>query len=243
MSLSPPQIESANNSSQLATEIPTEVPTKIHLDHAKDHDFLTSDIDTAIEMSPIYRNDTSEFKSAWINPSLTSFSRDSGLDADQKLDYALNSYGEDVDTQVNAFSSMDYEFTSSASKKNSNIDLNIDLNIDSRLGSNLDSNLDVVDEQFLTLPYETENNAVIRIPLHHVTKLGDLSEDLLVRNGSLNAYLDEMRKLARDVQQSLQTLHPDVLENTLQNTLQNTVMQMVSILEKAGSSGFEGINV
>ena len=226
-------IESANSSSQLATEIPTEVPTKLDLDHAKDHDFLTSDIDTAIEMSPIYRNDTSEFKSAWINPSLTSFSRDSGLDADQKLDYAFNSYGEDVDTQVNAFSSMDYESTSSASKKNSIIDLNIDLNIDSRLGSNLDSNLDVVDEQFLTLPYETENNAVIRIPLHHVTKLGDLSEDLLVRNGSLNVYLDEMRKLARDVQQSLQTLHPDVLENTLQNTLQNSVMQMVSILEKA----------
>ena len=223
-------IESANNFSQLATtEIPTEAPTKIDLDHAKDHDFLTSDIDTAIEMSPIYRNDTSEFKSAWINPSLTSFARDSGLGTDQKLDYALNSYGEDVDTQVNAFSSMDYESTSSASKKNSIIDLNIDINIDSRL----DSNLDIVDEQFLTLPYETENNAVIRIPLHHVTKLGDLSEDLLVRNGSLNVYLDEMTKLARDVQQSLQTLQPDVLENTLQNTLQNTVMQMVSILEKA----------
>lgn len=242
-------IESANNSSQSdllmveqlgiskhiyeselsPTSIPTAIPTEIHLDNTKDHDFLTSDIDTAIEMSPIYRNDTSEFKSAWINPSLTSFSRDSELDADQKLDYALNSYGEDVDTQVNAFSSMDYELTSSASKKNSIIDLNID----SRLDSNLDSNLDIIDEQFLTLPYETENNAVIRIPLHHVTKLGDLSEDLLVRNGSLNVYLDEMRKLARDVQQSLQTLHPDVLENTLQNTLQNTVMQMVSILEKA----------
>jgi chemotaxis protein histidine kinase CheA/ActR/RegA family two-component response regulator len=201
-------------------------------DSTRDQDFLTSDIDTAIEMSPIYQNNTNGFKSAWEDLSLTSFPKENGLNADEELDYALDYYGEDVDTQVNAladaFSDMDYFITSNIS----NLDVNIDANMDS-----IDSNLVVIDEKFIPLSYEIENNAVIRMPLHHLTKLGDLSEDLLVRNGNLNIYLHHIRKLTEDIQQSLQTLEPALTNQltiaSLQTTLQNTLVQMVNVVESA----------
>jgi chemotaxis protein histidine kinase CheA/CheY-like chemotaxis protein len=201
-------------------------------DSTRDQDFLTSDIDTAIEMSPIYQNNTNGFKSAWEDISLTSFPKDNGLNADEELEYALDYYGEDVDTQVNAladaFSDMDYFITSNIS----NLDVNIDANMDS-----IDSNLVVIDEKFIPLSYEIENNAVIRMPLHHLTKLGDLSEDLLVRNGNLNIYLHHIRKLTEDIQQSLQTLEPALTNQltiaSLQTTLQNTLVQMVNVVESA----------
>ena len=200
-------------------------------DSTRDQDFLTSDIDTAIEMSPIYQNNTNGFKSAWEDISLTSFPKDNGLNTDEELDYALDYYGEDVDTQVNAladaFSDMDYYITS-----NTNLDVN-DVNIDANMDS-IDSNLEVIDETFIPLSYEIENNAVIRMPLHHLTKLGDLSEDLLVRNGNLNIYLQHIRKLTEDIQQSLQTLEPNQLAiASLQTTLQNTFVQMVNVVENA----------
>ncbi len=201
-------------------------------DSTRDQDFLTSDIDTAIEMSPIYQNNTNGFKSAWEDLSLTSFPKENGLNADEELDYALDYYGEDVDTQVNAladaFSDMDYFITSNIS----NLDVNIDANMDS-----IDSNLVVIDEKFIPLSYEIENNAVIRMPLHHLTKLGDLSEDLLVRNGNLNIYLHHIRKLTEDIQQSLQTLEPALTNQltiaSLQTTLQNTLVQMVNVVGSA----------
>ena len=207
----------------------------ILLDSTRDQDFSTSDIDTAIEMSPIYQNNTNGFKSAWEDISLTSFPKDNGLNTDEELDYALDYYGEDVDTQVNAladaFSDMDYYITSNTS----NLDFS-DVNIGDNMDS-IDSNLEVIDETFIPLSYEIENNAVIRMPLHHLTKLGDLSEDLLVRNGNLNIYLYHIRKLTEDIQQSLQTLEP-ALNNqlaiaSLQTTLQNTFMQMVNVVENA----------
>lgn len=204
-------------------------------DSTRDQDFLTSDIDTAIEMSPIYQNNTNGFKSAWEDLSLTSFPKDNGLNANEELDYALNYYGEDVDTQVNAladaFSDMDYFITSNISNLDVN-DVNINANMDS-----IDSNLEVIDEKFIPLSYEIENNAVIRMPLHQLTKLGDLSEDLLVRNGNLNIYLHHIRKLTEDIQQSLQTLEPALTDQlaiaSLQTTLQNTFVQMVNVVENA----------
>jgi len=191
-------------------------------DNIKDQDFSTSDIDTAIEMSPIYRNNTNGFESAWEDLSLTSFPSENKLNVDRKSDYALDSYEEDVDTQVNvlvdalveAFPSMDYDNA-----------------------SNIDFNIEVIDEQSISSTYGIENNAVIRMPLHHLTKLGDLSEDLLVRNGNLDIYLHEIRKLTGDAHQSLQTLQPDLCDHvaiaSLQTTLQNTFVQMVNMLENA----------
>ena len=209
--------------------------TAILSDSSRDQDFLTSDIDTAIEMSPIYQNNTNGFKSAWEDLSLTSFPKDNGLNTEEELDYALDYYGEDVDMQVNAladaFSGMDYYTTSDISNLEVN-DASIDANMDS-----LDSNLEVIDEKFIPLSHEIENNAVIRMPLHHLTKLGDLSEDLLVRNGNLNIYLHHIRKLTEDIQQSLQTLEPALTDQlaiaNLQNTLQNTLVQMVNVVENA----------
>ena len=192
------------------------------LDHIKDQDFSTSDIDTAIEMSPIYRNNTDEFKSAWEDVSLTSFPSENKLNADKKLDYFLDFGGEDVDTQINAFSSMDYDGAT---------------NNDSKASSNVDSNIEAIAEQPISLAYEIENSAFIRMPLHHLTNLGDLSEDLLVRKGNLDIYLHEIKKLTGNAQQSLQTLQSDLTGHvaiaSLQNTLQNTLVQMVTILERA----------
>jgi chemosensory pili system protein ChpA (sensor histidine kinase/response regulator) len=194
----------------------------ILLDHIKNQDFSTSDIDTAIEMSPIYQNNTDKFKSAWLDVSLTSFPSENRLNADKKLAHALDFDGEDVDTQVNAL-----------------VDTLVDASpsMDYDTISDIDSDLEVIDDQSHSLTYENGNNAVIRMPLHSLTKLGNLSEDLLLRNGNLDIYLYQIRKLAENAQQSLQTLQPNITDHvaiaSLQNTLQNTFVEMVNMLEYA----------
>jgi chemotaxis protein histidine kinase CheA/ActR/RegA family two-component response regulator len=130
-------------------------------------DFPNSDIDSAIEESPIYQNNTDS----------TSLS----LDAKP-----------DLDLDISAIS-------------NSAIDIQLDPN---------------------------DHDESIRIPLNHLEMLGDLSEELLVRKGSLDIHLGEIKTLSGQAQSHLQLFehNPDSQNQTAIAGLQHAVEQIVNVL-------------
>ena len=77
-----------------------------------------------------------------------------------------------------------------------------------------------------------DNDATIRIPLNHLEMLGDLSEELLVRKGSLDIHLDEIKTLSAQAQSHLQLLetNSDSHNQTAIADLQNAVERIVSVL-------------
>jgi chemotaxis protein histidine kinase CheA/ActR/RegA family two-component response regulator len=98
----------------------------------------------------------------------------------------------------------------------------IDLDISSTNTSQVNIHLDV-----------RGNDATIRIPLDHLEMLGDLSEELLVRKGSLDIYLDEIKTLSGQAQNHLQSLEYNAdsrQDQTAIAGLQNTVEQIVNVL-------------
>ena len=83
-------------------------------------------------------------------------------------------------------------------------------------------------------PATVEQGATIRIPLSHLGRLGDLSEELLVRKGILDIYLGEMRLLSGEAQKNLQLLEPKFINQNQAAiaNLQNTFEHLSTILER-----------
>ncbi len=156
-------------------------------------DFPTSDIDTAIEESPIYQNNVDhvgDISSSWHDLSLINF-------GDKEISYAN-------------FAALSLE---------TKPDMDVDMS--------------AINNSHTDIQLETrENDATIRIPLNHLEMLGDLSEELLVRRGSLDIYLDEIRTLSGQAQSHLQLLahNTDSQNQPAIAGLQNAVEQIVNVL-------------
>jgi chemotaxis protein histidine kinase CheA/CheY-like chemotaxis protein len=72
------------------------------------------------------------------------------------------------------------------------------------------------------------NDGTIRIPLHHLGMLENLSEEILMRRGGLDIYLHELNVLSKLAQQNLETIqHQD---NQAIANLQITVERIVNVL-------------
>jgi chemosensory pili system protein ChpA (sensor histidine kinase/response regulator) len=155
-------------------------------------DFPTSDIDTAIEESPIYQNNAEDVSSTWYDASLINL--------------------EDAEISFADFAAL-------------SLDLKSDLDLDLTPISNIP-----VDIQPDTR--RNDNDATIRTPLNHLEMLGDLSEELLVRKGTLDIYLGEVKTLSGYVQSHLQLLehNSDGQNQAAIAGLQNAVEQIVNAL-------------
>lgn len=154
-------------------------------------DFPSSDIDTAIEESPIYQNNFDGASSSLQDFSFMDF-------GNTEISYAdLAALSLDVKTDLDNVSAIN----------NSPVDVQVDTR-------------------------GNDHDATIRIPLNHLEMLGDLSEELLVRKGSLDIYLGEIKTLTGQAQSHLQLLehNPDSQNQTAIADLQNMVEQMVNVL-------------
>ncbi|WP_434684902.1 response regulator [Pseudanabaena minima] len=169
---------------------PPELDSSLMLAEMLKEDFPASDIDTAIEESPIYQNNPDDANSAWNDLSLMNF-------GDKEISYEdFSALSLDVKPEMDAdVSSID----------NSQLDVQIATKV---------------------------NDATIRLPLNHLEMLGDLSEELLVRKGSLDIYLSEIKILSEDAQKHLQLLvsSSDSQPQTAIAGLQNAVEQINSVL-------------
>ena len=109
------------------------------------------------------------------------------------------------------------------------------LSLDPNYNLNLNLGINNVAKQSSSqLATTTENDAIIRIPVNHLEMLGDLSEELLVRKGSLDIYLGELKLLSGEASKHLQLLEPNSViqnQNAIAN-LQNTIEQMNNVLER-----------
>ncbi len=154
-------------------------------------DFSISDIDTAIEESPIYQNNVEDASDSWHDLSMMNF-------GDTEISYA--------------------DFTALSVETKSDMDLEISSINTSQVGIQLDMK---------------GNDATIRIPLNHLEILGDLSEELLVRKGSLDIYLGEIKTLSVQAQSHLQSLEYNAdsqQDKTAIAGLQSAVEQIVNVL-------------
>ncbi|TYQ25119.1 response regulator [Pseudanabaena sp. UWO311] len=170
---------------------PSDIDSSTMLAEMLKEDFPTSDIDTAIEESPIYQNNAEDISSSWHDLSLMNF-------GDTEISYA------------------DFAALSPDTKTD------IDLDMSSHNNSQGDIQLDT-----------KGNDATIRIPLNHLEMLGDLSEELLVRKGSLDIYLAEIKTLSSQAQNHLQSLEYNADSRQSQTAitgLQNAVDQIVNML-------------
>jgi chemotaxis protein histidine kinase CheA/ActR/RegA family two-component response regulator len=173
---------------------PPELDSSLMLAEMLKEDFPASDIDTAIEESPIYQNIPDDQNSAWHDLSLLDF-------GDKEISYA------------------DFSALSS--------DLKSDLKPE------MDADVSAIDNSQLDVqPVTKVNDATIRLPLNHLEMLGDLSEELLVRKGSLDIYLSEIKILSEDAQKHLQLLvsSSDSQPQTAIAGLQNAVEQITNVL-------------
>ncbi|GBO54800.1 hypothetical protein APA_2851 [Pseudanabaena sp. lw0831] len=155
-------------------------------------DFPASDIDTAIEESPIYQNNVDDVSSSWHDLSLINF-------GDTEISYA--------------------DFASLSLEAKPDLDLD--------MGAISNSPVDIQPDT-----RGNDNDATIRIPLNHLEMLGDLSEELLVRKGSLDIYLGEIKTLSGQAQSHLQLLETNSSDHnqTVIAGLQNAVEQIVNVL-------------
>lgn len=141
-------------------------------------DFPASDIDTAIEESPIYQKKRNN-----LHDDVTSINFDI-----QNFDIQ-NFNSTDIDLEN------DLLITTSSSK-----DLNVNLNSD--------ENLDLDFGASKQLDYhDLSSDTTIRIPVNYLEMWEDLSEEVLMRKGNLDIYLSEIRLLARDAHKNLQLLN------------------------------------
>jgi chemotaxis protein histidine kinase CheA/ActR/RegA family two-component response regulator len=174
---------------------PSDLDSSLMLAEMLKEDFPASDIDTAIEESPIYQNNLDDTNSSWSDLSQMNF-------GDKEISYA-------------DFSALSVDLKS---------DVKTEMEADM---STVDSN-NQLDVQVVT----KVNDATIRLPLNHLEMLGDLSEELLVRKGSLDIYLSEIRILSGDAQKHLQLLESN-LDSQHQAAiagLHNTYEQIANVI-------------
>jgi chemotaxis protein histidine kinase CheA/ActR/RegA family two-component response regulator len=169
-------------------------------------DFPTSDIDTAIEESPIYQNNAEEVSSSWHDLSLINF-------GDTEISYA--------------------DFAALSLETKPDMDLDMRAINTSQVETQLDTK---------------GSDATIRIPLNHLEMLGNLSEELLIRKGSLDVYLDEIKTLSSQAQSHLHSLeyNADSRQNQtaiagLQNTV-DKIMHMLAITEQQTYTMSQDVN-
>ena len=154
----------------------------------------STDIDTALEESPIYQNSYQTNYQTELEPRRSHWNELLLTDLEEKeISYA--------------------DFAA----------LSLDVNHD----------LDLEGAKQSTVKLARRNNdGTIRIPLHHLEMLEDLSEELLVRRGGLDIYLQDLNMLSRSAQQHLALLEPhsDIHDHQAIANLQKTVEQMVNVL-------------
>ncbi|ELS31110.1 MULTISPECIES: response regulator [Pseudanabaena] len=81
----------------------------------------------------------------------------------------------------------------------------------------------------------SDNEETIRLPLNHVELLGDLSEELLLRKGNLDVYLEEMQMLSGEVQKHFQLLEPKFANDNPEAiaNLQGAIARITNVIELA----------
>lgn len=177
------------------------------LDMIENQDFSTSDVDTAIEESPIYQNKVKDVDAASHDRAFVSRNNQVNNHTDLNSDNSLHpSLSEAI----------------ALNKNDLNLDLHTHLDLETEIKS-YDASLTPVD-----------NDATIRIPLNHLEAWEDLSEELLVRKGSLDIYLGEMRLLLAEVQKNLQFLDPQAVihnQGTVAS-LQSNLVSFTNVLEQ-----------
>lgn len=179
----------------------------ILLDMTKIQDFSTSDVDTAIEESPIYQNKVKAVHETRDDLALIG----DNLQVNNPIDLTS-------DTSLNPS-------LSAAIALNSKNEISLDLHphLDPEISKqSYDAHLTNID-----------HDATIRISLNHLEVWEDLSEELLVRKGSLDIYLGEMRLLSREAQKSLQLLDPQAVSHNQRAiaSLQNTLGHLTDVLD------------
>ncbi len=174
------------------------------LDMIKSQDFSSSDVDTAIEESPIYQNK--------VIPSPDNLAL---VDSHhQEIEYPALSTDTTIDNNLGDISPLSLKMKTA---------LKIDLHSeDSGIIKPLDTHLTNIDN----------HEANIRVPLNYLELWEDLSEELLIRKGNLDVYLSEMRVLSHEAQKQLKVLEPQASGNQKAiATLQNTLELITGILE------------
>ncbi|MFM7601847.1 MAG: ATP-binding protein, partial [Pseudanabaena sp.] len=177
-------------SKEPVTSHPPELASSLMLAEMLKQDFPASDIDTAIEESPIYQNIPDHNTSTWHDLSLMNL-------GGNEISYA--------------------DFSA--------------LSLDAR--PEMDTDVSAIDNSQLDVQNTTKvKDATIRLPLNHLEMLGDLSEELLVRKGSLDIYLSEIKILSKEAQKQLQLLvsNSESQPQTVIAELQNAVEQINSVL-------------
>ena len=191
LSISSPDSENSLQPQVSTSPISANIDSSAMLAEMLKEDFPTSDIDTAIEESPIYQNNAEEVSSSWHDLSLINF-------GDTEISYA--------------------DFAALSLETKPDMDLDMRAINNSQVETQLDTK---------------GSDATIRIPLNHLEMLGDLSEELLIRKGSLDIYLGEIKTLSSQAQNHLHSLeyNADSRQNqTAIAGLQNTVDQIMHVL-------------
>lgn len=174
------------------------------LDMIKSQDFSSSDVDTAIEESPIYQNK--------VVDNLDDLAL---VDSHPEIEQISLSADTVSETRSGDISPLSVKMaTDLIDLKDVKMDLHSG-DLDLGMMKPLDTHLTVIDH----------HDANIRIPRNYLELWEDLSEELLVRKGSLDVYLSEMRGLSHEAQKQLQVLEPKAAANqkaiaTLNNTLE-----------------------
>ncbi len=177
------------------------------LDMLKSQDFSSSDVDTAIEESPIYQNK--------VIPSPDNLAL---VDSHhQEIEYPALSTDTTIDKDLGDISPLSLKMPTDLK-----INLHSSEDSDSGIIKPLDTHLTNIDN----------HEANIRVPLNYLELWEDLSEELLIRKGNLDVYLSEMRVLSHEARKQLQVLEPQASGNQKAiATLQNTLGLITGILE------------
>ncbi len=177
------------------------------LDMIKSQDFSSSDVDTAIEESPIYQNKATPKPDDLVS-----------VDShNQKIEYTSRSTEPSIDKALDNIAPLSLKMTEELK-----MGLHSSQDLDSEIIKPLDTYLTNIDN----------HEANIRVPLNYLELWEDLSEELLVRKGNLDVYLSEMSVLSHEARQKLQVLVPQDFVNPKElATLQNTLELITGILE------------
>lgn len=187
-------------------------------------EFSTADVDTALEESPIYQSKSDDCETA-LEESPIYQSQPANL-PDRQIEEQDISYEEFVNSASELEAENRYESHGGDSHDSNNHDVGNTSGAEEKDSPNPLSFRQI---QHLV----AKNDATIRIPVIHLEVLGDLSEELLVRKGSLDVYLGQMRVLSGEAQRHLQLLESDVSaqNQTAIAGLQKSVERIVNVLD------------
>lgn len=173
--------------------------------------FSTSDVDTAIEESPIYQNN---------NDTVLDWEADGLLDNSDTFDEAFN-----LESVTPLFLDTDSTTLSNSFSLHNN--------------ELKRSGLDVIHEnEQIYHAAMVANDAAIRLPINHLEMLGDLAEELVVRKGSLDIYLGEIKAYSGEAYKSLQLLDSNSHNPTAIANLQSNLEQILGLIDLTESQSY-----